>query len=137
MNTKNKGDVSVAMILAALVWQGNTVSVPWGDNAAYDLVLEMNGKLLRVQCKTGRLRDGRIVFQTSSVYLADGKYTKFHYRDRIDLWAVYCPDNGKIYLIPVADVQNTSQAALHLEVPKFRNRYGYKLAASYELGEGG
>ena len=48
MNTKNKGDVSVAMILAALVSQGNTVSVPWGDNAAYDLVLEMDGKLLRV-----------------------------------------------------------------------------------------
>ena len=133
MNTKGKGDVSTAMILAALVAQGQTVSVPWGDNAAYDLVLDSDGVLHRVQCKTGRLRGGRIVFQTSSVSLTGGKYTKSHYRDRIDFWAVYCLENDKVYLIPVADVQNVSQAALHLEVPKSRNRHGYKLAAFYEL----
>ena len=106
MNTK--GNASAAMILAALVAQNKTVSVPWGDNAPYDLVLDTGDTLHRVQCKTGRLRSGRIVFQTSSVCLTDGKYVKSHYRDKIDLWAVYCPENAKIYLIPIADVQNVS-----------------------------
>ena len=133
MNTKHKGDASSAAILAALVALGQTVSVPWGENAAYDLVLDTGGTLLRVQCKTGRLRGGRIVFQTSSVYRVGGRYTKFAYGDRVDRWAVYCPDNGKVYLIPAADVPNASQATLHLEAPKVRNRYGYKLAAAYEV----
>ena len=123
--------------MAALVAQGKQVSVPWGDNAAYDLVLDDDGTLLRVQCKTGRLRNNRVVFQTSSVYLVEGKYTKFDYRGKIDLWAVCCFEISKIYLIPIADMQNTSQAVLHLEAPRFRNRHGYKLADKYELGEGG
>ncbi len=100
MNTKAKGDVSAATILAALVAQNQTVSVPWGDNAAYDLVLDTGDALLRVQCKTGRLRDGRIVFQTSSVCLTDGKYIKSHYRDKTDLWLFIARRMAKFILFP-------------------------------------
>ena len=33
---------------------------------AYDLVLDLGAEFLRVQCKTGRLRDGAIVFNARS-----------------------------------------------------------------------
>ena len=54
-----KGARSEAEILAALVAAGRTVLLPWGGHHRYDFVLdEGGGRFLRVQCKTGRFRQG-------------------------------------------------------------------------------
>jgi hypothetical protein len=53
-----------AAILAELVRRGYQVLVPFGTNQRYDLVLDMDGKFVRVQGKTGRLRSGVISFST-------------------------------------------------------------------------
>lgn len=65
MNTTKRGDISTAKILARFVELGYAVLVPWGS-ARYDLALDMGDKFIRVQCKTGRLRKGCIVFSTVS-----------------------------------------------------------------------
>lgn len=42
--TKQKGDVSEAVVLAELVKLGFSVLQPFGDNQSYDLVVEKGGK---------------------------------------------------------------------------------------------
>ena len=37
-----------------------------GENTRYDLAIERNGELSRVQCKTGRLKKGAVYFRTAS-----------------------------------------------------------------------
>ena len=48
-----------------LVRRGFTVLLPFGVNQRYDLVLDVGGEFIRGQCKTGRLRQGSVVFSTA------------------------------------------------------------------------
>jgi len=68
----------------------------------YDLVLEINGCFKKVQCKTGRVRDGAIQFNTHSIQWLQGrKGQKRHYRGEIDLFLVYCEELAEAYLVPI------------------------------------
>ena len=131
MNPKDKGDRSEGMILAALLKAGKTVLTPFGDNQRYDLVTEEGGTFTRIQCKTGRLREGAILFNTSSRHHHRGKGAS-SYRGEIELFGVYCPDNDKVYLVPVNDVP-LEQGSLRLTPPRNNQKRNIRLAENYEL----
>ncbi len=57
-NTSHIGEISRTQIIAALTLQGKSVLAPLGDFQRYDLVIDEEGKFLRVQCKTGQLKNG-------------------------------------------------------------------------------
>jgi PD-(D/E)XK endonuclease len=57
MNTKQQGDVGVAMAVAYYTREGYVVSFPLTDNARYDLVAEKGGTFFRVQCKTTKYKE--------------------------------------------------------------------------------
>lgn len=56
MNTKAQGDVGVAMAIAYYTQQGYPVSIPMGDNTRYDLIVEVNGELKKIQCKASKYK---------------------------------------------------------------------------------
>jgi hypothetical protein len=60
------GERSEAIIFAELVKRGHQVLIPHGTNHRYDIVIDVGGRFLRAQCKTGRLRKGVIIFNTAS-----------------------------------------------------------------------
>jgi hypothetical protein len=132
-STKQIGDIAVAHILARLVASGFTVCLPFGDNARYDLVCERQGPLLRVQCKTGRLLAGAIVFPVSSsaCHRSAGRRS---YHGEVDAFAVHCPDTGDILLVPFDAVSNCRKEA-RLRVNPCRNgqRRGVRPAQPYLL----
>jgi hypothetical protein len=66
-DTSHVGEVSHTQVMAALVLAGRRVLVPLGDHLRYDLVIDDGGVFLRVQCKTGRLTKGAILFHTCSI----------------------------------------------------------------------
>ena len=51
MISKEKGNIGEVIALAEFVKRGVQVSIPYGDNARYDLIAEFNGKLNRIQVK--------------------------------------------------------------------------------------
>jgi hypothetical protein len=55
---KDIGDRSTLAIMLALRELGYAVYVPFGENTRCDLVIDDGLRLFRVQCKTGRLRNG-------------------------------------------------------------------------------
>jgi hypothetical protein len=57
---KDVGDGSTLAIMAALRMSGVALYVPFGESTRCDLIVDEDGELIRVQCKTGRLRDGAI-----------------------------------------------------------------------------
>ena len=63
------GDRTEAIVIAALVRRGYRVLRPLSSNERYDLVLDLDGEFLRVQCKTGRLRNGAIRVQHTQLPL--------------------------------------------------------------------
>lgn len=62
MQTREKGNLSEAKILEAFVAAGYLVSVPFGSEHKYDVVVDDSTRLFRVQCKTGRIKNGVLIF---------------------------------------------------------------------------
>jgi hypothetical protein len=133
LTPKAVGEITQAKVLAALVAAGKTVLVPFGDNARYDLVVEEeDGRFWRIQCKTGRLFAGTIKFPTSSSH---NHYFKARrdYRGQADYFGVFCPDNQKVYIVPVEGVGRSS-ASLRLFPTGNKQKAGIRWAPLYEVG---
>ena len=106
--------------------------VPFGDNSRYDLVVEQDGKFTRIQCKTGKLKRGAIVFAVaSSQYHRGGK--RRSYRGQVDAFGVFCPDNAKTYIIPIDDLPIVREGKLRLASPKNSQVKGIRWATQYEI----
>jgi len=130
-NSKTVGERSEAKVLAMFLRLGKTVLLPFGDNQRYDLVVEEDGEFTRVQCKTGRIKNRAIHFDTCSSQSHRGK-GKLDYRGQADQFGVYVPDLDKVYLVPVKDVGHTA-ATLRLTPPKNNQGTGVRWAHDYEL----
>ncbi|MBV8299489.1 MAG: hypothetical protein JO083_08090 [Candidatus Eremiobacteraeota bacterium] len=132
-NTKLKGDVSELRVAAALIEAGYAVSKPFGENQRYDLVIDDGERLQRVQVKTGRIRGGVVLFSCCSTH--GHRRTQLMtrpYTGQIDLLAVFCPDNEKVYLVPEAELTR-SKSHLRLVPPRNNMVKTIKWAAQYEL----
>jgi hypothetical protein len=101
-NTTQVGTITEGAVLASLLRAGKAVLIPFGDQQDYDLVMEDNGCFSRIQCKTGRWRQGSIYFNLYTMAQVPGleKHTRRCYNDRVDFYGVYCSDNAKTYLVP-------------------------------------
>lgn len=131
MNSKAKGEISEGHVIAHLLKKGHSVSMPFGDNQRYDLILDDGKRLWRVQVKTARLHKGCLVFNTASVNGFTGART--NYDDKIDLFLVYSPDTDKVYRVPVEQVPASSMT-LRVEQPKGGPKTTLVWAKNYEFG---
>jgi hypothetical protein len=134
---KRVGDVSQAKVMAALVAAGKSILLPFGENTRYDIVIDDAGRFVRVQCKTGRLdARGVIRFATASTYdhhaRRNGRERR-GYRGEADLFGVYCPQNDRVYLVPVDSLPST-QGCLRVRAPANGQRRLIRWAEEFELG---
>jgi hypothetical protein len=130
-DTKSVGDLSEALVLNALVRMGYRVCIPWGENNRYDFVAEIEGVLVRIQVKTGRLRIGSIWFNAYSSHAHRNGGPRSYVGD-IDLFGVYCPDVEQVFLVPVDHVTRT-QGCLRWEKTKNQQRRKIRWANRYRL----
>ena len=104
-DTKTIGEPSELIVALELARAGYIVAKPFGENCRYDLVIDDGAKLFRVQVKTGRLRNGAIVFNTYSTHGHRKGGVCRPYSNQIDFFGVYCPALGNSYLIPIAQTK--------------------------------
>lgn len=120
--------------MARLLQVYECVLLPFGNGRRYDMVVDTGSEFLRVQCKTGRLRAGAILFSTASSHYHRNGGARRGYRDAADMFGVYCPATGKVYLVPVGDV-GEREASLRIEPARNNQAAGIRMAADYELPE--
>jgi len=137
MLTGEKGNLTEAKILAALTAAGYFVSVPFGSGHKYDFVIDDSTRLFRVQCKTGRVKNGSLVFNSYSQ--SGNGANKQGYHGLADLFAVLNPESGEVYLVPVESF-GTAGVSLRLiptlngQVQKINWAVDYLLAPLRNLG---
>ena len=129
MTPSQIGERTEAAALAALVCAGKQVLLPFGEQRRYDLAYEEDGRLVKVQCKTGRLHDGIIDFRTMSIVRGAIR----DYLEDVDFFAVYCHELGNVYLVPVRDVPARSRACLRIDRPRNSQRSRIRWADPYLL----
>ena len=135
LHPKEQGDRSTLAAIYALRLIGLEIFLPFGENTRYDLVTDDGSRLRRVQCKTGRLRAGAVRFATCSCYghHRNPKSARRDYTEEIDDFAVFCPELGAVYLIPIEDVPTRSLGALRVDPPRNGQTKNIRLAAVYEV----
>lgn len=133
MNTSTLGSQTEAIILAALVKDGFIVYVPFGGHHRCDYIIDNGFGLIKVQCKTGRIRDGVLKWATSTTdkVWSTKEISRKSYIDEVDVFLVYCPDVDKIWSVPVNSVPE-NRGTLRIEPCKNNQRVGVKWAADYE-----
>jgi hypothetical protein len=133
-NTSLIGERSRMRIISALAAQDKNVLVPLSEFLRYDLVIDEGGRFLRVQCKTGHLMKGAIVFNPCSIDSRSkaGGCIRKGYKGEVELFGVYCPELKKCYLVPVGHTGNTA-CSLRVDSPKNGQKTKIRWAEDYEL----
>lgn len=125
---KRIGDISEAMVIARLLKDGDVVLKPFGDNERFDLVAYSNEEFIRIQVKTGRLKNGAVVFATCN----HGRdFESKSYKGDADMFMVYCPETDKVYAVPVDDCKETA-CSLRVDAPKNKQIKKIRLAKDFE-----
>lgn len=108
LETKQRGNLTELYCITACCEEGYNISIPYGENSRYDFIVDVNGKLLKVQVKTSRPKkaisncNNAICFPCRSTGV-NSKGTKYHRynKEQIDYFATYW--EGKCYMIPVEE----------------------------------
>ena len=103
---KQKGDIGEAKCLAKMVELGVPVSLPFGDNQRYDMVIEWNGRLERVQVKysSSTENEGSIIFKiSSSTNHTTNKHCDTYVGD-VEGFLLYNAIDDEVYYLPIETV---------------------------------
>jgi hypothetical protein len=135
MDPNQKGNIAETAIALHAVWAGIPVFRPLHEHGRYDLVMEIDGRLWRVQCKwAARVGDVIPVRFTTNRRGPNGFVRRRYTEEEIDAVAAYCPDLDESYFLPMEEVGERAQLQLRLTAPKNGQRAALHFAADYRLG---
>lgn len=102
VDTRIKGEITEMKCQLFCLEQGYVISKPVLDNARYDLLLDYNGKIYRIQIKTSRWMSDEhegIVFNCKSQHrIANGNKIMKYTPDEIDFFMTEF--ENEFYLVP-------------------------------------
>lgn len=132
-DTSSVGDIAEIHIAAALMRAGHRVLRPLSSASRYDLVIDNDdGTFTRVQCKSGRVRGGSIVFRVYSV--SGHRGVSVPYADAVDAFGVYERLSGACYLVPVSEIRGrVGMVCLRLSPARNGQRRGIHVASAFAI----
>lgn len=130
-NTKQKGNLTELQCLTAFVEEGCGVSIPYGDCLPYDLVVDIDGYLFKVQVKTSSIKDeSSIKFSCRSTHVNCRGVSNVRYKaEDVDYFATYW--EGQCYLVPFNEC--STEKTLRFSPPKSGQIKGITFAKDYLL----
>ena len=130
------GHLTELEVALALTRAGCRLLQPLSAASRYDLAIDNeNGTLTRIQCKTGVLRNGRIVFRVYSVSGHDSAGKP--YQGEVDAFGVYCEATRRTYLVPLAIIpEHRVMVCLRVLPSKNAQRVGVHMADEFLITPG-
>lgn len=107
-----KGDLSKAYVIAKLLKAGYKVLEPVSENSRYDLVVDLDGKFVKIQVKTIYYKNDMQVYEM--VCYSTTRRNKMHIKtkytpDEVDFIIGFNPDNDEVYAFPIEDIAGRNQ----------------------------
>lgn len=135
MNSKDKGNIGESVVLAEFVKRGIQVSIPFGDNARYDLIAEFNGKLNKIQVKycDQKITENNSIScpcASSTNHTTNKHYST--YENDIDYFCFYIVKWDIVLLVPISDIGNKKSLFFRKDKPK-NNQMNVNLVENYSL----
>lgn len=133
VDSNTKGDISMACVIAELTKRGVSVSIPMTDNKRYDLIMDYNGVLYRMQVKTINYKhdDGLLIFKTvsSNTTKNKGYYDRRYKYDEIEGFLAYCLELDKVYL---AWIDEAPRGKFYMRCQETKNNQRKKIRYTHE-----
>lgn len=138
MNTKQVGNLTELQCATRLYELGCAVSIPFGNSEKYDLIIDINDKLYKIQCKhslacfdeNGELE--YIKFKTTWQSHNTISWTQHQYKENeIDFFATFY--DGECYLVPQNECSNEKR--LRIKAPKNNQIKGVCFLKDYTAEE--
>ena len=106
-NNKNIGNTSLGIAISYFTSNGYTVSIPLNDTQDYDLVVDMNNRLYRIQVKGTSFKTKYGIYQVAlkSTGGTKGKVYKTVKDTNVELLFVVTKEKN-MYLIPINIIKN-------------------------------
>ena len=129
-NSKEIGNLTELQCITGLYKLGCDISIPFGNSQKYDLIMDWQGKLYKVQIKhANEHEDTHFTFKTRWQGHNMSGYTQTKYtKNDIDFFATYY--QGDIYLIPVEECSG-SDKTIRMIPPKNGQIKGINFAKDY------
>ena len=131
-NTRVIGDIGEAFALAKFTQYGCKVSIPFTENAPYDLIVDYNGKLYKIQVKTTKnIKNGVMEFyltRTNGFTFVNTKYNE----KEADYFFLYCIENNWCGLIKISE-DLPSIITIRIDYPKNNDLSRCRFANDYEF----
>lgn len=117
---RNIGNAGLSMAIAYFGANENTVSIPLNDTQDYDLIVDIDGELKKVQVKATNTMRTKNAYSLSlrSISGTTRKTYKTVKDTKVDLLFCLCGD-GTMYLIPMSVLGNSSSINLCKEKSKY------------------
>ncbi|KPK96992.1 MAG: endonuclease [Omnitrophica WOR_2 bacterium SM23_72] len=125
MDTKLKADIAESAVTTELLKRGFRVLQPVGDRLAYDLGVDIHGKLLRLQVKSAWFN------AKANYYVVDVRRTKTNRRHMLrqrydsndfDFAIIYLADLHVFYVMPVSVFSKYQSTLSFVETDKRQRR---------------
>ena len=131
-----KGAVAELEIELAATRLGIPVLKPIAEHGRYDMAFEIGERILRIQCKWGRVdgEKGLVLVRVGGNRTTRAGYVRTVYRrNEIDFVAVYAGEIDCCYLLPMRVVEGRHQVQLRLRPPANGQRAFVNLASDFEF----
>lgn len=135
LTTNQKGNIAEAEIAAAAIRLGIPVLRPVAEHSRYDLVFELGGRFVRVQCKWATRRGDVIAVGFRTNRRGPNGFIRTTYTpDEVDAIAAYCPDTDQCYYLPMEKFGGRTAVQLRLTAPKNGQRASIHFEAEHRFG---
>lgn len=136
LSSNQKGAIAEMAIALEASRRGITVMRPMTEGTRYDLVFDVGSRLLRVQCKWARCKDGVIGVQIAGSYHSPVRgYVRSSYAPHeVDAIAVYCPELDACYLVPIDRVAAKNTIFLRVRPTRNNQRGAVNMAQDFGFG---
>ena len=125
------------MIIGEFVKRGIQVSIPFGDNARYDLIAEFNGKLNRIQVKycNQKMYNGSICCPCASSLNHTTNRNKTTYNEDVDYIAFYIKAFDACCLVPIEDIGTKKSIYFRKEPTKHAKSDSVHIISDYSFDQ--
>lgn len=131
LTSKQKGNLTELKCISAFYELGYQCSIPYGENSRYDFIADVNGKLLKIQCKTSHeVESGVIEFSCRSCRSnTQSNLQRKYTANEVDYFCTYW--DNMCYLVPINECSVSKK--LRFIPPKNGQKVGITFASDYEL----
>ena len=135
LSTDRKGSIAEIAIAEAAIRLGTDVYKPLNGGTRCDLIFDLGGKLMRVQCKwASRCGEVLIVRCYRNRRTRGGMLTRRYTADEVDAFAAYSMELDRCYFLPFAEFAGRRNLQLRLAPSRNNQQAGINWAEAYEFG---